>query len=685
MSDNSHEIPNNLVDILISLNLEDPKYPKNLQVVTNYLNEDLIKNTNKLVNYIIDNINVGQINNNISNYLADIIIYIQKANAIENSEELKKNAEAINTSLIWEETCSIYPEYRIKINDEKLKKYLVNDYRYDIINNCTKHINYLKLLYVVSNNILPQNGYMLFINIIHNIDINYQYKLLSLEYFAHVANKITLERAKYIAQILPIVLDKFYNIDGEPYYNDNINNIDTLISMCKFINILCDKSIKSQEDDKQDVALHSIVAFIMRIICYHNFYLPLNKNVEQIFPYIKYDSIDYNECINVYKTIPLVSYRNKSDHIIRECLSSLIWRLSIINPNLYRILERVNILIPNTKSCVLENTTLEISLLSYLILVERINTDAFPLVFSQLYLFNLMIRNTYNIILCLNKAKKYAQKNLYIKACHFISISTIFSRNIKIYNNEYYSNIYNFKWRPFDFLKKMYEIFHTYNDQHNYTKVIYNCVSNIMRNFSWNIFFSLYNKLIIESTSDRIKSTIASYLKDQLYKQMLLTITDEELSESIPDKREELFTSNNKTSELEYKTNKINKLGTQIKNIIFTLISEDSVLLYADSITVALNIVKMVLLNKSFRPFCKHILNFDENSTCFLQNKIKYFYDQIKIEKSVFLKEQNDALIKDNQNPKRDSPNDINLNKLDVIVMLLNDIETSIESIKNNS
>ncbi|EAA16122.1 hypothetical protein, partial [Plasmodium yoelii yoelii] len=318
MSDNSHEIPNNLVDILISLNLEDPKYPKNLQVVTNYLNEDLIKNTNKLVNYIIDNINVGQINNNISNYLADIIIYIQKANAIENSEELKKNAEAINTSLIWEETCSIYPEYRIKINDEKLKKYLVNDYRYDIINNCTKHINYLKLLYVVSNNILPQNGYMLFINIIHNIDINYQYKLLSLEYFAHVANKITLERAKYIAQILPIVLDKFYNIDGEPYYNDNINNIDTLISMCKFINILCDKSIKSQEDDKQDVALHSIVAFIMRIICYHNFYLPLNKNVEQIFPYIKYDSIDYNECINVYKTIPLVSYRNKSDHIIRE-------------------------------------------------------------------------------------------------------------------------------------------------------------------------------------------------------------------------------------------------------------------------------------------------------------------------------------------------------------------------------
>ncbi|CXJ13469.1 conserved Plasmodium protein, unknown function [Plasmodium berghei] len=685
MGGNAHDIPSDLVDILISLNLEDPKYPKNLQVITNYLNEDLIKNTNKLVNYIIDNINVGQINNSISNYLADIIIYIQKANTIENSEELKKNEETINSSLIWDETCSTHAEYRIKINDEKLKKYIVNDYRNDIINNCTKHINYLKLLYVVSNNILPQNGYMLFINIIHNIDINYQYKLLSLEYFAHVANKITLERAKYIAQILPIVLDKFYNIDGEPYYNDNINNIDTLISMCKFINILCDKSIKSQEDDKQDVALHSIVAFIMRIICYHNFYLPLNKNVEKLFPYIKYDSIDYNECINVYKTIPLVSYRNKSDHIIRACLSSLIWRLSIINPNLYRILERVNILIPNTKSCVLENTTLEISLLSYLILVERINTNAFPLVFSQLYLFNLMIRNTYNIILCLNKAKKYAQNNLYIKACHFISISTIFSRNIKIYNNEYYGNIYNFKWRPFDFLKKMYEIFHTYNDQHNYTKIIYNCVSNIMRNFSWNVFFSLYNKLIIESTSDRIKSTIASYLKDQLYKQMLLTITDEGLSESMSDKREDLFTSNNKTSELEYKTNKINKLGTQIKNVIFTLISEDSVLLYADSITVVLNIVKMVLLNKSFRPFCKHILNFDENSTCFLQNKIKYFYDQIKIERSVFLKEQNDTLIKANTNPKRDSAYDINLNKLDVIVMLLNDIETSIESIKNNS
>ncbi|SBS88065.1 conserved Plasmodium protein, unknown function [Plasmodium ovale] len=709
-------IPDVIKDVLGTLNEENVNFQKYLQCVKEYLDEDPVKHTRRLLSYILNNINVNEIQKNICHYLADIIVYIQHVNKMEyiSNEEVTDGKNERR----WECNNSSYPEYRIEIRDEKLKKYIAIDYRKEIIRNCTKNINYLKLMYIISNNVLPPNGYVLFINILHKREINYQYKLLTLEYFANVANKITIERAKYIAQILPLVLEIFYNIEGEPYYNDNINNLDTLISMCKFVNVLCDESIKTQEDDRQDVALYSIVAFIMRIISYHNADLPLNKNVEKLFKYITYDDINYEECLKICSKPATVSpFKYKKEDIVRDCLSSLTWRLSVINPNLHGILERVNILIPNTKACALENSTLEISVLCYLILIERINVYSFPLVFSELYLFNLMIRNSYNLILCVPKAKERIRNNLLIKAYHFICICSVLSKIIKKRNDHYYSNIYKFKWRPFDFLKKIYETLHTYSNLKMYTKVIYNCISNIMRNFYWDVFYSLYSRLIIECTVDQVRSTISAFVKDELYKQMIRIIKKCESIQQSPYKREcnpillaysdgthtnSSITPFDDLPEIQQKENQeedmkkseiieeINKLGYQIRKIIYILIGEESVLLYIDSITVALNMIKMILLNKKFRPFCKYILNFNEMATCFLQNKIKYFHDQIKIEKSVLTSEmenRNSLTPMMNQTLQghvnvNSTSNDVNLNKLEIIVMLLTDVENIIAEIK---
>ncbi|KAI4834705.1 hypothetical protein MKS88_005380 [Plasmodium brasilianum] len=762
----SSSIPNGIKDILTSLHEEHVNFQKYLSILKDYLDVDPINNTNKLVRYITNNLNISEIQNNIGHYIADIIVYIQDINKLdkenysedldeehmersrkekggnkkvhekgEKKEDKEKDKNEDKKEDKKEEAeenpAFMFSEYRINIKDENLKKYMAKDYRKEIIKNCTKNVNYLKLMYIISTNIFPKNGYVLFINIFHKREINYQYKLLSLEYFANVANKITLERAKYIAQILPLVLENFYNIDGEPYYNDNINNVDILICMCKFVNVLCDESIKAQEDDKQDVALYSIVAFIMRIISYHNTDLSLNRNVEKLFKYINYNNINYEECIKIYFKLSKNLYKSKKEIVVRDCLSSLTWRLSIINPNLHRILERVNILIPNTKACALENSTLEISILCYLILIERINKCCFPLVFSELYLFNLMIRNSYNLILCAPKAREKIRNNLVIKAYHFICICSVLSKVIKKNNNEYYSNIYKFKWRPYDFLKKLYETLYTYRDLKVYSKIIYNCISNIMRNFQWDIFYSLYNKLIIECTTDHVRSIISSFVKDELYKQMLSVVKNCELIKENLQKREctsTLLISNNDS----YKSNavmsmeqeqdeedeedkkkrkkkqkengiedtgnfdnkiEINKLGYQIRKIIYILIGEESVLLYIDSITVVLNVIKMILLNKKFRPFYKYILNFDQTSTCFLQNKIKYFHDQIKIEKSVLSSEKrsyNSLTSKANNILEKNITmnnimSDIDMNKLEIIVMLLSDIEKLIEKIKMNA
>ncbi|CRH02391.1 conserved Plasmodium protein, unknown function [Plasmodium relictum] len=699
-----NSIPNEIKDILVSLHEEHMSFQKYLLVIKNYIDEDPIKNLNNIVEYILNNINISNIRSNICYYLADIIVYIQEVNKIDNNnynEELEKKS------------CNdlYYSEYRINIKDERLKKYVVKDFRKELIINCTKNLNYLKLMYVISNNILPKNGYVLFINIFHKHEINYQYKLLSLEYFANIANQIKLERAKYIAQILPLVLEKFYNIEGEPYFNDNVNNLDILISVCKFVNILCDESIKTQDDDRQDVALYSIVAFIMRIINYHSVDLPLNRNVEKLFKYINYEDINYNECLKEYSEIGKNFYKNKNENLVKDCLSSLIWRLSIINPNLPRTLERVNILIPNTKACVLENSTLELSVLCYLILIEKVNNCCFPLVFSELYLFNLMIRNSYNLILCVPKAKERIKNNLLIKAYHFICVCSVLSKIIKKRFNEYYSNIYKFKWRPFDFLKKIYETLYENSNLKIYTKIVYYCISNIMRNFHWDIFYSLYSKLLVESNSDNIKSTISSFIKDELFKQMSCVIKNVDIKES--NKKEYALidnnNNNNNTSDIylsfekkqEKKENietfdkneiSVNKIGNQIRKIIFTLISEESVILYIDSITVALNIVKMILLNKNFHPFYKFILNYDESSSCFLQNKIKYFYEQIKIEKAMLLsdKQKNESLSSNTEEMLEkefyinNTINNININKLEIVVMLLEDIEKNIEKIRIN-
>lgn len=735
-------LPIEIKDALISLHDEHFNYQKYLNVLKDYIYLDPIKNINTLIDYILDNINNSDIEKNICHYLSDVIIYIQDINKIVNEEnntiEEKLDENDYSNSLYYE-------EYRINVKDEKLKKYNVGDYRIDLIQNCTRNVNYLKLMYIISNVILPKNGYVLFINIFHKHEINYQYKLLSLEYFANIANKINLDRAKYIAQTLPLILEKFYNTDGEPYYNDNINNIDILLSMCKFVNILCDESIKAQEDDKQDVALYSIVAFIMRIICYHSVYLPINRNVEKLGKYIYYDDINYNECLKEYSNLTCNLYKSKKHIIIKNCLSSLIWRLSIINPNLPRTIERVNIIIPNTKACVLENSTMEISILCYLILIERVNINAFPLVFSELYLLNLMIRNSYNLILCVSKAKESLRDSLLIKAYHFILVCCFLSKSIYRKNKEYYTNIYKFKWRPYDFLKLIYETIHNYNHLKFYTKHIYYSISNIMRNFQWDIFYSIYNRLIIESSSDTVRSIISSYVKDELFKKMIHVIesvqdidviTDQSVTQKIlkaegannfvqekrinnkhysstndynnndnnddiKNNRDDINKEHipyNMTSDIQSKNskeNEIHKLGCQIKKIVHQLIGEESVLLYIDSITVALNIIKMILLNKKFTQFYKYIINIDETSTCFIQNKMKYFYDQIKIEKSVLSYENqksNNSITQINDNKDilhteqnlNTTFNNINMNKLDIVLMLLSDIEKSITEIKQN-
>ncbi|CRG97531.1 conserved Plasmodium protein, unknown function [Plasmodium gallinaceum] len=701
--DEKNSIPNEIKDILVSLHEEHYSFQKCLLIIKNYIDEDPIKNSNNIVEYILNNINVSDIKNNICYYLADLLVYIQDVNKIDNknyNEEVEKK----------DDNGLYYPEYRINIKDERLKKYVVKDIRWELIRNCTKNINYLKLMYVVSNNILPKNGYVLFINIFHKLEINYQYKLLSLEYFANIANQIKIERAKYIAQILPLVLEKFYNIEGQPYYNDNINNLDILISMCKFVNILCDESIKAQDDDRQDVALYSIVAFIMRIINYHNVDLPLNRNIEKLFKYINYENVNYRECLKEYWNITKNLYKNKNENLVKDCLSSLIWRLSIINPNLPRTLERVNILIPNTKTCVLENSTLEISILCYLILIEKVNNCCFPLVFSELYLFNLMIRNSYNLILCVSKAKEHIKNNLLIKAYHFICVCSILSQIIKKRFNEYCGNIYKFRWRPYDFLKKIYQILYENSNLKTYTKIVYYCISNIMRNFHWDIFYSLYSKLLVESNSDKIKSTISSFFKDEMFKQMSHIIKNIEIKKLKKKEYELTDNSNHNTNNteisFEQKSEKkenvecldkeeidINKVGNQIRKIVFTLISEESVILYIESITVALNIVKMILLNKNFHPFYKFILKFDESSSCFLQNKIKYFHEQIKIEKAMLLrdKQKDESLSSNNEEISEkyfyinNTMNSVNVNKLEIVVMLLEDIEKTIEKIKINT
>ncbi|KYN96942.1 hypothetical protein PGSY75_1314100 [Plasmodium gaboni] len=724
-------LPSEIKDALISLHDEHFSYQKYLNVLKDYIYLDPIKNINTLINYILNNINNHDIEKNICHYLSDVIIYIQDINKIISEEnniiEEKLDESDYSNSLFYE-------EYRIKIKDEKLKKYDVGDYRINLIQNCTRNINYLKLMYIISNVILPKNGYVLFINIFHKHEINYQYKLLSLEYFANIANKINIDRAKYIAQILPLILEKFYNTDGEPYYNDNINNIDILLSMCKFINILCDESIKAQEDDKQDVALYSIVAFIMRIICYHSVYLPINRNVEKLGKYIYYDHINYNECLKEYSNLTYNLYKSKKHILIKNCLSSLIWRLSIINPNLPRTIERVNILIPNTKACALENSTMEISILCYLILIERVNINSFPLVFSELYLLNLMIRNSYNLILCVSNAKESLRDSLLIKAYHFIIVCCFLSKCIYRKNKEYYTNIYKFKWRPYDFLKLIYETIHNYNHLKFYTKHIYYSISNIMRNFQWDIFFSIYNRLIIESSSDTVRSIISSYVKDELFKKMIHVVdsvqqidmiscefTTQEILKGEDGnnfvKEKEInnkhYSSTNDynnndinkehipyniTSNIQSKNskeNEIHKIGCQIKKIVHQLIGEESVLLYIDSITVALNIIKMILLNKRFTQFYKYIIKVDETSTCFIQNKMKYFYDQIKIEKSVLSYENqknnnsitqindNNDILQTEQNLNT-TFNNINMNKLDIVLMLLSDIEKSIAEMKQN-
>lgn len=732
-------IPNRVKDVLSTLHENHVSLHKYLGIIKDYVNEEPIKNCNNLINYICNNVNSSEVENSLSAYLAELVEHIQGANEKdvvkkkqndedENEENKanKENDENINDKnkddKIPEEKigensedvdvsddelfCS---EYRIHIRSKNLNKYKTPDFRKSLMQNFTKNVNYLKLLYTISNQVLPKNGYVLFLNIIHGREINYRYKLVALEYFANCANRIKSNRAKYIAQILPTILEKFYNIDGEPYYNDNINDVDLLIGISRFVAVLCDESINQQEDDRQDVALYSIVAFIMRIVYYHSSFLPLNKNIEQLYKYINYSDINYEECINIYRYIDRGLYTLGKERTIKQCLSSLIWKLSVINPNLPRTLEKVNILIPNTETCVLENSTLELSVVSYLILIQKINKEAFPLVYSELYLLNLMLRNSFNLILCVPIAKEHKRMKLLLRAYHFITIAAVLSKVIEKTQKEAFSNIYKFNWRPLDFLTKVYQTLQEYNGLQNLTNVIYNCISNIMRNFQWDVFFNLYSKLICNCENDLVRGTVAAFFKDELFKHMCRVV--QKVEDLQKEKDLEQQKENNEESE-EYKMKEeinvlIDKTGKQIKKVVYTLLNEECVNLYLSSITVALNILKMVLLNKRFEPFYQYIVNLENSPKCFVQNKLQYFLDQIKIERQVLQNKCQseksmstaDSVSEYNSNVNntmnstnfndvfykkmdKNAINDATENQLCIITFLLEDVEKAIQQIK---
>lgn len=731
-------IPDSVKDVLSTLHENHVSLHKYLGIIKDYLNEEPIQNCNNLINYICDNVNSSEVENSLSSYLAELVEQIQAANekdvvgkkqthendknedndkeTSDNKRDNKrddkivkeKNGENDGDVCISDDElfCS---EYRIHIKSKNLNKYKAPDFRKSLMENYTKNVNYLKLLYNISNKVLPKNGYVLFLNIIHGHEVNYRYKLIALEYFANCANKIRANRAKYIAQILPTILEKFYNIDGEPYYNDNINDVDLLIGISRFVAVLCDESIKQQEDDQQDVALYSIVAFIMRIVYYHSNFLPLNKNVEQLFKYINYTDINYEECMDIYRYIDKDLYTAGKEQIIKQCLSSLIWKLSVINPNLPKTLEKVNILIPNTETCVLENSTLELSIVSYLILIQKINKEAFPLVYSELYLLNLMLRNSFNLILCVPIAKEHKRMKLLLRAYHFIAIATVLSKVIEKTQKEVFSNIYKFNWRPLDFLTKIYQTLQEYNGFQNFTNVIYNCISNIMRNFQWDVFFNLYFKLICTCENDLVRGTAATFFKDELFKQMCRVL--QKMEDLQKEKDLERQKENNEESK-QYKTKEtvnalIDKTGKQIKKIVCTLLNEECINLYPSSITVALNILKMVLLNKRFEPFYQYVVDLENSAKCFVQNKLHCFLDQIKIERQVLQNKchseksistadsvseynsninntTNSANFNDGFYKKMDNNaiNNATENQLCIITFLLEDVEKAIQQIK---
>ncbi|KJP90011.1 hypothetical protein AK88_00180 [Plasmodium fragile] len=721
---NVDTLPDEVQDLLEYLKEGSTKFQQYLEQLKEYLNKDRIKNTNILVEYILKNIHVRDFQKNACYFLADVIVYIQSVNKIPKKDEL----DCVDVGLMlhkheekkkWvdEDYDEVYPQYRIKIQDDKLKRFNTKDYRKDLIRTCTKNVNYMELMYVLSRNVSPRNGYVLFNNILHNSEISYRYKLLSLEYFAHVVNKIALERAKYIAQMLPLVLGKFYSIEGKPYYNDNVTSIDVLISMCKFSNVLCDESIKTQEDDKQDVALHSIIAFIMKIISYHNAELPINKNIERMVKYIHYDHLEYQKCVEIYSKLSSNVYQDRREKMVKDCLSGLIWRLSIINSNIPRLLEHVNILMPNAKACALENSTLEISILCYLIFVEKINELSFPKIYSELYLFNLMIRNSYNLLLCIPEADEDVKNNLLIKAYHLICLSAVLSNIIQRRDGAVFSNIYNFRWRPLEFLKTVHRTIHDHKTYKTYSKTIYNAVCIIMRNFKWDMLYSLYYKLLNEPIPDNTRSVIASFLKDEMHKQMVRVVKkadaikqdfqkneefENELNQAIQAQKNKSCTAvippgdNTKLEKIKQVAEEINKLGTQVKNIVYVLISEESVLLNVDAITVVLNIIKMILLNKKLKPFYNFIINFEQPSACFVQSKIKHFYTQIKLEKAILEREKKEdanSVLYTNMNgysrgrgPDQQGvtyqDTDVSMNEMEIVLMLLGDVEECVNSIK---
>ncbi|ANQ09674.1 Uncharacterized protein PCOAH_00038620 [Plasmodium coatneyi] len=718
-------LPDEVKDLLECLKEGNPKFQQYLVQLKEYLQIDRIKNTNTLVEYILKNIHARDFQRNACYFLPDVVVYIQGVNKIPKKDEL----DCVDTGITLHkhegsEKCvnenyeEVYPQFRIPIQDEKLRRFNTKDYRKDLIRTCTKNVNYMEMMYVLSKNVSPRNGYNLFNNILHNSEISYRYKLLSLEYFAHVVNKIALERAKYIAQILPLVLGKFYSIEGKPYYNDNVTSMDVLISMCKFSNVLCDESIRTQEDDKQDVALHSIIAFIMKIISYHNAELPINKNIEKMITYMHYDHLEYEKCVEIYSILSSNLYHDRKEKMVKDCLSGLVWRLSIINSNIPRLLENVNILMPNAKACALENSTLEISILCYLIFVEQINESCFPKIYSELYLFNLMIRNSYNLLLCIPQAEEEVKHNLLIKAYHLICLSAVLSNIIKKRDEAVFSNIYNFRWRPLEFLKTIHRTIHDNRTFKMYSKSVYNAVCIIMRNFKWDILYSLYYKLLNESLPDNVRSLIASFLKDEMHKQMVHLVKKAEaikqefhknedfekvLNEAIKTERNKSSTQvtppadNAELAKMRNVAEEINKLGTQVKNIIYILMSEESVLLNVDAITVVLNIIKMILLNKNLKPFYNIIVNFEQPSACFVQSKVKHFYNQIKVEKAILDREKKDdanSIFCTNMNGYSHGHGaeqtrgvtyqhtDVTMNELDIVLMLLGDVEECVDRIR---
>ncbi|EUD68826.1 hypothetical protein C922_00514 [Plasmodium inui San Antonio 1] len=717
-------LPDEVKDILECLKEGSSKFQQYLAQLKEYLQKDRINNTNILVDHILRNIHVSDFQKNACYFLADVIVYIQSVNKIPKKYEL----DCVDVGLtsrkeeareLWgeENYDEVYPQCRIPIQEDKLRRFNTKDYRKDLIRTCTKNVNYMEILYVLSRNVSPRNGYVLFNNILHNSEISYRYKLLSLEYFAHVVNKIALERAKYIAQMLPLVLGKFYSIEGKAYCNDNVTSMDVLISMCKFSNVLCDESIKTQEDDKQDVALHSIIAFIMKVISYHNAELPINENIERMIKYIHYDHLEYQKCIEIYSELSLNLYEDKREMMVKDCLSALLWRLSIINCNISRILENVNILMPNAKACALENSTLEISILCYLIFVEKINESSFPKIYSELYLFNLMMRNSYNLLLCIPEAEEGIKNNLLIKAYHLICLCAVLSNIIQRRDGEVFSNIYNFRWRPLEFLLTLHRTIHDHKTFKTYSKTVYNAVCIIMRNFKWDILYSLYYKLLNEPLPDKARSLIAAFVKDEMHKKMVQVVKKAEAIKQEFQKKEDfenvlnqaIQAERNKSSKvvtppgdntelakIKQIAEEINKLGIQVKNIIYILMSEESVLLNVDAITVVLNMIKMILLNKNLKPFYTFILNVEQPSACFLQRKIKHFYDQVKLEKAILEREKKEdanSIFYTNMNgdsrgrrPGREEvtyqATDVSMNELEIVLMLLGDVEASVESVK---